>query len=260
MNTIESGFAEAAPALDTDPHLLLDAMRLWRADRFDPARFRFIETLAARAAAHAGGVRTLLDRSLADALAEYAERFDRAERAASEALAGGTARFPAAADELRQYYDAGDFGGLQRALVKLEVAGAGGGPLAELLAHIGRHSSEGADGEPSQAAPGTLAPRGELKSARVFRRTWAKLSADRQLSHAFTQAPDNAGPLNSHFLALQALKLMRDTAPAYLGQFMSYVDALLWLDRIESPRNPAQKTAAGGERGRKRRAGRGKSG
>lgn len=55
-------------------------------------------------------------------------------------------------------------------------------------------------------------------------------------------------------------ELSAQRAPAYLGQFMSYVDALLWLVRIESSRNPAQKTAAGGERGRKRKAGRGKAG
>jgi hypothetical protein len=40
---------------------------------------------------------------------------------------------------------------------------------------------------------------------------------------------------------------MRDTAPEYLQRFVPYVDALLWLDTMQSP-SPAQATRAGTRR------------
>ena len=250
----------APPPPDVDPGVLIDALRARSADRFDPVGFRFIEALARRATAHRDDARRLLDRRLAKALADFGERFDRAEREATVTLARSTARFPEAADALRRHRDAGDFGGLHRLLAKLEAQG-GGGPLAELLAHVGRHTPDAPTGGPAHADGAGIPPQGELKSLSYFRSTWSRLSVDRKLSHAFAQAPENAGPLNSHFLVLQSLGLMRDISPAYLEQFMSYVDALLWLDQAaDSGRSPAQKNAARGHGGRKRKSGRGNAG
>ena len=255
-----SGAPEAGPPQqDVAPGVLIAALRARGAEQFDPVGFRFIEALARRAAAHRTEAGCVLDRSLAKALAQYGERFDRAERTARDTLAREAARFPEAADALRQHCDAGDFGGLHRLVAKLEARG-GSGPLAELLAHIRRHTPDGATGGPVHAGGAMVEPRGELKSMRYFRSTWSRLSVDRQLSRAFAQAPENAGPLNSHFLVLQSLRLMRDVSPEYLEQFMSYVDALLWLDQADSGRNPAQKSAARGEGGKKRKSGRGNAG
>ena len=77
-------------------------------------------------------------------------------------------------------------------------------------------------------------PAHELKSLRYFRRTWSALSVDRQLA----QGPENAGPLNSHRLVLRSLQLMRDVAPNYLERFMSYADALLWLEQADGAPPP----------------------
>ena len=77
------------------------------------------------------------------------------------------------------------------------------------------------------------APPAELKSLRQFRSAWSKLGIEQQLSEALTQAPENAGPLNSHLLVLRALERMRDVSPGYLNPFMSYVDALLWLELVD---------------------------
>jgi hypothetical protein len=41
-------------------------------------------------------------------------------------------------------------------------------------------------------------------------------------------------PLNSQHLVHRALATMRDTSPAYLQQFVSYVDALLWMDQVHN--------------------------
>lgn len=250
---------EVPPEADFDA--IVDGLRAQGATRFDPVGFRFIEALARRATACRGGARRLLARRLEQSVADYRGRFERAQREAGEALARGVARFPEAADGLRQHCEAGDLGALRRLLARLEARG-GGGPLAELLGYLRRHAAEAteAGGEGAVDAPDVpaAAPAGELKALRYFRSTWSRLSLDHQLSHAFAQAPENAGPLNSHYLVLQALKTMRDTGPAYLEQLVSYVDALLWLERAESGRAPAQKAAARGERDKKRKPARGK--
>ena len=44
---------------------------------------------------------------------------------------------------------------------------------------------------------------------------------------------------------------MRDVSPDYLKRFMSYVDALFWLDQTEIVRNPGQKNATDGDKKRK---------
>jgi hypothetical protein len=41
--------------------------------------------------------------------------------------------------------------------------------------------------------------------------------------------PENAGPLNTNHLH-RSLSLMREVSPGYLEQFLSYVDALSWLE------------------------------
>ena len=95
---------------------------------------------------------------------------------------------------------------------------------------------------------------GDPASLAYFENLWAELKVEQQLAEALAQAPENAGPLNSHLLALQSLKLMRDTSPAYLKRFVAYVDALLWLDQADTATKPAPKGAAKGEKDKKRKA------
>ena len=128
-------------------------------------------------------------------------------------------------------------------------------PLAELLAHIEAHAMDSAEGVATP--PGVP---GELKSVRQFRRTWSRLNADRQLSRALDQAPENAGPLNSHHLVLQTLKQMRAISPEYVEQFISWVDALLWLEQADAGRGSATKSAPAGEAAKKRKPTRRKGG
>lgn len=252
MSPLGKTSARTLCAPNVDVAVQIDALRARGAQRFDPVRFRFIEGLARRAAEHGEGIRDRLDARLAEALSEYRERADRAEREARDRLASGLSRFPEAADELRQHCDSGDFRGLQRLLARLE-AQRGSRFLAGLLAEIAQRSSDSATlGELAAVGP-TADRRVELKSLKYFRRTWSKLSVEQQLARAFAQAPDNAGPLNSHFLVLRALGTIRDIAPEYLEQFIPYVEALLWLDEADGARSQAQKNSARAEAGKKRR-------
>lgn len=222
-----SGVPASNPPGRIDTDRLVESLRVRGAERFDPVRFRFIEALARRSSAFHGDARRLLDARLASVVGDYRERFERAE------------------DEDHD--------------PSVRREGPGGTPLGELLAHIARQAADGGAGGAITAAGPVAEPHAELRSVRYFRRTWSRLSVDQQLSQAFAQAPENAGPLNSHFLVLQSLRQMRDISPEYLQQFMAYVDALLWLDQADAGRNATRKAGAKGEREKKGKSGRSKA-
>lgn len=202
-------------ALQADHSAGIAALHERGAAHFDPVGFHFIEALSRRAARYQGEVRNVLDDRLAEALQNFSERFERAQGEAESSN-----------DPLPQ-----DGQGSQS-------------PLAALAAYIAQASATdaGAAIEPDDELAGkapTDSPAiaaEELKSIRYFRDTWSRLSVDQQLAQAVAQAPENAGPLNSHLLMLRALQRMRDISPEYLNRFLAYADALLWLEQAECGR------------------------
>ncbi|KWO54340.1 DUF2894 domain-containing protein [Burkholderia territorii] len=85
-----------------------------------------------------------------------------------------------------------------------------------------------------------------------FRTTWSKVRTEQQYRQSLDQVPRNAGPLNSNSLVHRSLATMRKLSPEYLQQFLSYVDALAWLEDLaggggqpekEAPRAKAAKPA-----------------
>jgi len=85
-----------------------------------------------------------------------------------------------------------------------------------------------------------------------FRTMWSKVRTEQQYRQSLDQVPRNAGPLNSNSLVHRSLATMRELSPAYLQQFLSYVDALAWLEDLagggaqpekEAPRAKAVKPA-----------------
>lgn len=215
------------PAQGEDARLA--ALRAAGAARHEPLRFAYLEALARRAALQPAAVRCLLDGKFAAALADFEQEFRTARQKAQESLTQASAAHPQAVAELAQLFESGDFAALRQRSAGLA---AGPGPLAELLQHAERHVH----------AQDEAAPVAELKAVRNFRDTWAQLSAARQVSHAIGQAPENAGPLNSHYLVLRSLELMRDISPDYLKRFLSYADTLLSLDQAAD--KPAAKKPA----------------
>ena len=260
MNQSGQGAAQATASLrDLAPGPTLAVLRERGADRLDPVRFRFIEALARRTATRQGAARGSLDGKLAKVLNEYIERFEQAKGAAGETLARAVKRYPDTAADLGRAYDAGDFRELRRCVGALEGRHSRS-PLADLLAYIDRQAQDSPDGALLHGSGQSVETRGELKSVTYFRSTWSQLSADQQLSRALAQAPQNAGPLNSHLLVVHALQLMREISPDYLKCFMSYVDTLLWLDQADDASKAEQKNAGRGERDKKRKPGRGNAG
>ncbi|MES2950868.1 MAG: DUF2894 domain-containing protein [Pseudomonadota bacterium] len=182
---------------------VIDALRVEGADRFDPVRFHYIEVLAQRASTHHGSVRRILDEKLADAVAVLRQRFEQAHSTAQDAIA---------TPETRAHRET----------------------LGDLVRHMAEHSPDKTVGR----LDALTTPRAELKSVKYFRNTWSKLSAEKQVAQALGQAPKNAGPINSHVVALRSLALMRETSPDYLNRFMSYVDTLLCLEQSDKPALP----------------------
>jgi hypothetical protein len=92
----------------------------------------------------------------------------------------------------------------------------------------------------------------ELASAARFRRAWSRSRAQDSVAMAAAQRLPNAGPLNSHVLALQSLQLMHTLPGDYLRRFVAHVEALQWLQAVAPlvtapARKPkrARSTAAG---------------
>jgi hypothetical protein len=227
------------PALDSAQALpqssiytLLASVRDQGGERFDTAGWHYLETLARRTAAHNGSVRHMLEAKLAQALAVFAERFAHARTAAAEVLAAACEKHPQAATELQRLFAGGDFKGLRYFLAALE-AREQFTALTALVAQL-EPALTGAPGHtPVLHATSHATETGttlELKTVRESRATWAKLSVDKQLALAMKQAPQNAGPINSHMLVLRSLAMMQKISPDYLSRIISYVDTLLLLD------------------------------
>ncbi|RKE37575.1 hypothetical protein B0G76_3838 [Paraburkholderia sp. BL23I1N1] len=192
-----TGANSGATEVKSDARATLDAWRERGADRLDPIRFHFIEALDRRAADHSGEARRLLDDRLSKLVEAYA---DDLERAVSEAVddCTGTGTGTAAPSSQPAH-----------------------GALTGLIDYIANH------------APATRRPAyPELEALDYFRETWSKVRSEKQLRQSLKKAPGNAGPLNSSSLVHRSLSLMSELSPGYLQQFLSYVDALSWMEQI----------------------------
>jgi hypothetical protein len=194
-------------------HALLDDWRASGADRLDPARFRAIEALQRRAQALQGEARRVLDETLSGWLDAYAARIERERPSCDDVTAAAAV---AAASHV-----------------------VAPGPLAALLDYLAAQPRAEGVGLPERTQAGGARAFPEPALLDYFRETWSRVSTERQLRTALDQVPKNAGPLNSSSLVHRALTQMHALSPAYLRQFLSYVDALSWLEQATGERAPA---------------------
>jgi hypothetical protein len=245
--------------VENDVQATLAAWREGGSQAFDPVRFRFIESLAERATACDGPARELLDariRGLVDgyrddllAAGSAAGRGDQADALGAEPAAG-VAATETATEALRAEPAAeatatdaiADVAATGHAAQ--DATGAAGFPdatLATLLAYIaGRVPAQSADPVDREAAA-RRAAYPEIPDLDYFKKAWSLVSSDTQLRQSSEQVHENAGPLNSSRLVHQSLLLMRELSPGYLHQFLSYTDALSWMDQLTAALAPAAK-------------------
>ena len=192
---------------ETEPSL--ESLRAEGVQHHDPVRFRYLEVLAGRLPAQPPAVRLVLAGRLHAALAGYAAR----ARAAAPVPPPATprAKAPSALEALNR-----DLAARARADADVEAD-------ADALMLHGPSISD-------------------LQSVRRFGEVWAEIAAEQQVAQAITRGPENAGPLNPHRLVLRSLALMQSLSPDYLRHFLSQMDSLLWLERMNSaPAAPAVK-------------------
>ncbi|WP_313370648.1 DUF2894 domain-containing protein [Achromobacter animicus] len=201
--------SDGSRAESLNARAVLDAWRASGADRVNPLRFHLIDALDRRAGAYDGAVRQRLDERLAGLIAAYEGELIGAEDAAADADAEADAEAPQDA--------------------------VSGGPLAELIANLGS--------DDSRDPLGLRAAYPELPLLDEFRALWSRFSADRQVRQSQERVHKNAGPLNSNQLVHRALTLMREMSPGYLQQFLSYTDALMWMEQMTAAAAPALKDA-----------------
>ena len=217
------------PANAADWQARLDTLQASGADHHDPVRFAYLVALTRRAAMAAEPVRQLLMAKTA-ALADELAAQPRPARAASPESAA-----PSPLAELLAYIS-------QQAHVQSDTTQPATASVT-VNRNFRPNSQNPSAGNPSAA---------ELKSVAYFRTTWSRLSTEQQLTQTLAQAPANAGPMNSQHLVLRSLEAMRDISPDYLQNFMSYIDALIWLDHAD-PTRPAASRAGSGDGEKKRR-------
>ena len=221
-----------------DAQAMLDAWREGGADRVDPVRFRFLQAMARRSAVLDGPARQLLDEKLAGHMNAYAQSLD-AETDA-DADAGPEAGADAGPDA--------EPSAERNAPPPAEPANDAPSALAGLLAYLADPGPNAPDGEPTwnRDALGLRDAYPDVQMLEYFRAIWSRVSADRQVRQSQQQVHKNAGPLNSNQLVHRALSLMRELSPGYLQQFLSYTDALMWMEQIHAATAPAPKDAARG--------------
>ncbi|MGD7296103.1 DUF2894 domain-containing protein, partial [Ralstonia pseudosolanacearum] len=155
------------------------------------------------------------------------------------------------AERERMARDAGQTGGPASSAQPAPARGA----LADLLDHIASRAPARNDSRHTARtahAAGSFGADPELKTLDYFRETWSTVSTERQLRQALDQVPRNAGPLNSSSLVHRSLLLMQELSPAYLRQFLSYVDALSWMEQMSgnaAPAGPDAPRAASAKKG-----------
>jgi hypothetical protein len=141
-----------------------------------------------------------------------------------------------ALSEMNAHWDAKTLSGLPAAAPESALPS----PLAQLLQEMTPASGETRPNKPN-------AWRAESPRIQQFRKQLRQISVLKQVTHAMAQAPQNAGPINSHMLVLRSLGQMREASPDYLGRFMVYLDTLLFLDAPNPGKQPVKKRTLGTE-------------
>jgi hypothetical protein len=176
---------------------------------FDPVGWHYTEQLSKRANEATGLTRDLLLAKREKALSEMNARWD------AKTLSGEPETTPEAALT---------------------------SPLAQLLQEMTPATDETRPHKSSM--PNTW--RAESPRIQQFRKQLGQISVQKQVTKAMAQAPQNAGPINSHMLVLRSLGQMREASPDYLGRFMVYLDTLLFLDAPVASKPPIPKKRTAG--------------
>ncbi|MEP1470099.1 MAG: DUF2894 domain-containing protein [Halieaceae bacterium] len=202
----------------------LAAMREDQSATHNPARFRYIESLVLRADGKGAAVTAILADKANQALLDYQQ--------ALEQIPG---KQPLS-EEQQSPHDVKTLAALTAQLneqASLHGDNPDGSALDDLLRAQESEAVNTVREGVSSAGRSTAHNNEELKSARRFRATQVKQNADKLVTQAVAEIPEDSGPLNSQRLAARSLAAMRDLSPHYLSRFVTYMDTLFWLEQAD---------------------------
>lgn len=240
----------------------LEALVEAGAHRFDPARFRFIESLLGRIDHHQGSSKQQLEQRVQDALNQIREDFEKAKTDAKLLLNQAVGTDPDSTLRLEQCWQSGDLNTLQRLIRRLQReqrthtpnrqqlsaltqtmlannADLDNSPQASLDIQLRRQEAMASQSLQTTRQRAPIA--GELKSLRDFRDSWSQFHSQTLVDQSVDQGPKDAGPLNPERLAIRSLSVLQRLSGHYLNRFVSYVETLLWLQQIEQRGNTASR-------------------
>lgn len=220
----------------------LAALEQQGARRYQPARFRYLESLAQRlthSRLPAIAQQRKLDHALTGYRVEFLQARENAEALVEQLAQSGNGL---CRDTLQQHLDGGDFKTLRRLAARQQLPPS---PLIQLLNALRADNNITPQTEPASALDTALhqqrsplqhnrdiAPGRELKALRRLRATQARLHTQQRIHHALAQTPGDAGPLNAHRQIARTIETLRDISPTYLEQLVVYMDALMVLEKV----------------------------
>ena len=246
----------------------VNSLRESGAHRFDPVRFRFIESMATQAAQQSPPVEKLINDKTREAIDSYTEDLAVAREHAAALITANTEENPDNKPLLHQLFDQCEYREIKRVTARRTLSDKVV-LLRGLTATLAQEktTSHSNDGElpfheliarqeqEALGQPGTLDASSthaastmglELKSTKRFRDSRAKARADQVVKRAIEECPEDAGPLNPQRLTIDSLAAMRELSPHYLNRFVEHIDTLLWLETLGKETKGATPKRAGG--------------
>ena len=230
---------------------------------YDPARFRFIESMSERAERLRAPAQDILQTKIADALSRY--RIDQeanAQRLATSLAELGERDLALAETLLKKLLltHQNNARPSDKAIAKVKSlrelldekpvsSDAAASALERQLREQESQSLSGAaytaDIALSQGDAEPMSDQRPLQASQKMQVFRQRSAIAKRVEIAIQQGPESPGPLNPQMLALKALTAMRDLSPQYLNRYVNYLDALFWIDHATErpePAKPVKKT------------------
>ncbi|MGP9833143.1 DUF2894 domain-containing protein [Marinobacter sp. NSM] len=189
---------------------LLENLRQQSADRFDPVRFRYLESFEQRLRAK-GLQQGTHWQKLEQAVSEYQARLEDAEQPRQTMASSGPSVLSFLLDKLNQPTETP--AKAPRSALEQRVFGA----TPEL--------------EQTRTASSSNSPQ-PLKAMIRAKADQGTHALQERIRHAIESTPKDAGPMNAHRLVSRAIAEMQTLSPEYLNRFAHYTDTLIALERL----------------------------
>ncbi|MBV1882234.1 MAG: DUF2894 domain-containing protein [Pseudomonadales bacterium] len=252
----------------------IDLLTQAGADRHDPIRFRYLESLVQRAIGQRKSIKLILENKAEKVLADYTAKYLQAKEAAKAILIEVSKSYPHSKEAILLQYRHCDFKKVEQIQTHLQRHQYQG-DLAKLTDQIlqenpafQNHSKTlsfddllkqqeqevaqsfekngniaNISNDDIKSLPPLQEKLQDLKSAHVYKQALSKLKSEELIRHLLTDGPENPGPINSHGLASRSLTLMGELSPKYLNRYISYLDSLLWLEAASESKGSKKKKA-----------------